>query len=108
MTSPSSSPSTRRRPGRIRPQVGAQPITRVHRYPILHQYVSVLCSSPSGALQVVGIDMCQPINKPQHNTSAYDITHLIVRRGQPFTITVTFDRQLGEGDDFQLEFLIGE
>uniref|UniRef100_A0A3Q3XGQ2 protein-glutamine gamma-glutamyltransferase n=1 Tax=Mola mola TaxID=94237 RepID=A0A3Q3XGQ2_MOLML len=56
---------------------------------------------------VMGIDMCQPVNKPQHNTSAYDITHLVIRRGQPFTVIVTFDRQLAESDDFQLEFLIG-
>ncbi|XP_039982997.1 coagulation factor XIII A chain-like isoform X2 [Xiphias gladius] len=51
--------------------------------------------------------MCQQINKPNHFTSAYDVENLVVRRGQEFVVRVTFSRPLTEGDEFQLEFLIG-
>ncbi|KAA8579607.1 hypothetical protein FQN60_006700, partial [Etheostoma spectabile] len=61
-------------------------------------------TSPS----VQNVDMCQQINKPQHNTSAYDTPNLVVRRGLEFQMKVTFDRPLAESDDFQLEFVIGE
>uniref|UniRef100_A0A3B4XS77 protein-glutamine gamma-glutamyltransferase n=1 Tax=Seriola lalandi dorsalis TaxID=1841481 RepID=A0A3B4XS77_SERLL len=47
------------------------------------------------------------INKPNHFTSAYDIENLVVRRGLEFVIRVTFNRPFAEGDDFQVEFLIG-
>ncbi|XP_034561741.1 coagulation factor XIII A chain-like [Notolabrus celidotus] len=61
----------------------------------------------AGGLAAVSVDMCQPINKPNHYTTAYDIPNLVVRRGQEFVIRVFFNRQLGQGDDFQVEFLIG-
>ncbi|XP_073344680.1 coagulation factor XIII A chain-like [Pagrus major] len=64
--------------------------------------------APAGqALTVQQIDMCQQVNKPNHYTGAYDIENLVVRRGQEFVIRVTFSRPLADGDDFQLEFLIG-
>eukprot|EP00064_Thunnus_orientalis_P021556 superscaffoldBa00006615_g21721 len=61
-----------------------------------------------GSLSVVdgGVDMCQQVNEPNHQTAAYDTPCLVVRRGQEFLMRVTFNRQLAEGDDFQLEFLI--
>ncbi|XP_036935017.1 coagulation factor XIII A chain-like [Acanthopagrus latus] len=63
---------------------------------------------PTGqALMVQQVDMCQQINKPNHYTTAYDTGNLVVRRGQEFVIRVTFSRPLADGDDFQLEFLIG-
>lgn len=58
-------------------------------------------------LSVNHVDMCQQINKPNHYTTAYDIQNLVVRRGQEFIMRVTFSRPLAQGDDFQLEFLIG-
>ncbi|XP_044195137.1 coagulation factor XIII A chain-like [Thunnus albacares] len=62
-----------------------------------------------GSLSVVdgGVDMCQQVNEPNHQTAAYDTPCLVVRRGQEFLMRVTFNRQLAEGDDFQVEFLIG-
>uniref|UniRef100_A0A671WSF6 Transglutaminase-like domain-containing protein n=1 Tax=Sparus aurata TaxID=8175 RepID=A0A671WSF6_SPAAU len=53
------------------------------------------------------VDMCQQQNKPNHYTTAYDTGNLVVRRGQEFVVRVTFSRPLADGDDFQLEFLIG-
>ncbi|KAM6971579.1 coagulation factor XIII A chain-like [Tautogolabrus adspersus] len=64
--------------------------------------------APGGAaLSVVHVDLCQQINKPNHNTVAYDIMNLVVRRGQEFLMRVTFNRPITQGDDFQVEFLIG-
>ncbi|XP_035538356.1 coagulation factor XIII A chain-like [Morone saxatilis] len=59
------------------------------------------------ALLVQRVDMCQQLNKPNHYTTTYDIQNLVVRRGQEFVVRVTFNRPLAQGDDFQLEFLIG-
>ncbi|XP_074550147.1 coagulation factor XIII A chain-like [Halichoeres trimaculatus] len=61
----------------------------------------------AGAIAVVNVDMCQPINKPNHNTTAYDNPNLVVRRGQEFLMRISFNRLLSQGDDFQVEFLIG-
>uniref|UniRef100_UPI0037E931ED coagulation factor XIII A chain-like isoform X1 n=2 Tax=Semicossyphus pulcher TaxID=241346 RepID=UPI0037E931ED len=64
--------------------------------------------APVGApLSVQNVDMCQPINKPDHRTTFYDIQNLVVRRGQEFVIRISFSRPLTQGDDFQIEFLIG-
>lgn len=62
----------------------------------------------SGQLAVQSIDMCQQVNKPNHYTTAYDTHNLVIRRGQEFIVRVTFNRPPAQGDDFQLEFLIGE
>lgn len=62
----------------------------------------------SEGLMVQQVDMCQQQNKPNHYTTAYDTGNLVVRRGQEFVVRVTFSRPLADGDDFQLEFLIGE
>lgn len=61
-----------------------------------------------GALSVESVDMCQQTNKANHYTTAYDTSNLVVRRGQEFIVRVTFNREVVPGDDFQLEFLIGE
>ncbi|CAJ1081527.1 coagulation factor XIII A chain-like [Xyrichtys novacula] len=61
----------------------------------------------AGSLAVMGVDMCQEINKPNHYTTAYDNPNLVIRRGQEFLMRITFNRPLGQGDDFQVEFLIG-
>uniref|UniRef100_A0A3Q1B203 protein-glutamine gamma-glutamyltransferase n=1 Tax=Amphiprion ocellaris TaxID=80972 RepID=A0A3Q1B203_AMPOC len=63
---------------------------------------------PGGApLSVENVDMSQQINKPKHYTTAYDTQSLVVRRGHEFMVRVTFNRELVQQDDFQLEFLIG-
>ncbi|KAK2859802.1 hypothetical protein Q5P01_004422 [Channa striata] len=58
-------------------------------------------------LSVQRVDMCLLTNKKNHNTSAYNIQNLVVRRGQEFIMKVTFSRPLTQTDDFQVEFMIG-
>uniref|UniRef100_A0A7N6AV21 Transglutaminase-like domain-containing protein n=1 Tax=Anabas testudineus TaxID=64144 RepID=A0A7N6AV21_ANATE len=58
-------------------------------------------------LSVQSVDMCLQINKSNHITSAYNNQNLVVRRGLEFIMKVTFNRPLTQGDDFQVEFLIG-
>lgn len=67
-----------------------------------------LYSSLSAPLSVQSVDMCLQINKSNHITSAYNNQNLVVRRGLEFIMKVTFNRPLTQGDDFQVEFLIGE
>uniref|UniRef100_A0AAQ5X2Q2 protein-glutamine gamma-glutamyltransferase n=1 Tax=Amphiprion ocellaris TaxID=80972 RepID=A0AAQ5X2Q2_AMPOC len=69
----------------------------------------VRTAPPSGGapLSVENVDMSQQINKPKHYTTAYDTQSLVVRRGHEFMVRVTFNRELVQQDDFQLEFLIG-
>ncbi|XP_054592136.1 coagulation factor XIII A chain [Nothobranchius furzeri] len=59
------------------------------------------------ALSVVGVNTRQDLNEGPHNTHDYVTNQLVVRRGQQFTIDVTFNRPLTPQDDFQVEFLIG-
>ncbi|MBN3308027.1 F13A factor, partial [Amia calva] len=48
------------------------------------------------------------INKKEHRTDMFVNENLIVRRGQPFQIKITFDREyVAEKDQFWVEFLIG-
>ncbi|XP_029385498.1 coagulation factor XIII A chain-like [Echeneis naucrates] len=61
----------------------------------------------AGSLSVQQVDMCLQMNKQTHYTSAYDINHLVVRRGLQFVIKVTFNQAPAGGEDFQLNFLIG-
>uniref|UniRef100_A0A3Q1J638 Transglutaminase-like domain-containing protein n=1 Tax=Anabas testudineus TaxID=64144 RepID=A0A3Q1J638_ANATE len=56
---------------------------------------------------LTSVDMCLQINKSNHITSAYNNQNLVVRRGLEFIMKVTFNRPLTQGDDFQVEFLIG-
>ncbi|KAL6097467.1 f13a1 [Pungitius sinensis] len=63
--------------------------------------------APGGELSVNGVDMMLQTNAQKHFTKNYEVPNLVVRRGQEFTVKVTFNRPLAEGDDFQLEFLIG-
>uniref|UniRef100_A0A8C2XPT6 protein-glutamine gamma-glutamyltransferase n=1 Tax=Cyclopterus lumpus TaxID=8103 RepID=A0A8C2XPT6_CYCLU len=60
-----------------------------------------------GSLAVQNVDMLRQRNSPKHFTNEYDIENLVVRRGQQFMMQVTFNRPLADGDDFQVEFLIG-
>lgn len=70
----------------------------------------VLCPvlPPSAPLDVQNINMCQDLNKPKHYTTDYNTPNLVVRRGQEFLMNVTFNRPLAQGDDFHIEFQIGE
>ncbi|NXI51557.1 TGM4 glutamyltransferase, partial [Chloroceryle aenea] len=59
-------------------------------------------------LQVTGIDFLKSQNCPQHHTDAYNIKNLVVRRGQPFNVQLSFSRELKASDKLALRFGIGE
>ncbi|NXD76986.1 TGM4 glutamyltransferase, partial [Halcyon senegalensis] len=63
---------------------------------------------PGTDLKVTGIDFLKSQNCPQHHTDAYNIKNLVVRRGQPFEIQVSFSRELQASDKLSLRFGIGE
>ncbi|XP_062335533.1 coagulation factor XIII A chain-like isoform X2 [Osmerus eperlanus] len=66
-----------------------------------------LVSDDISSLNVVTVDMLQQSNKVEHHTARYDSPQLIIRRGQEFFVSVTFNRPLSPTDKFQLEFMIG-
>ncbi|NXH11682.1 TGM4 glutamyltransferase, partial [Bucco capensis] len=59
-------------------------------------------------LKVSGIDFLKSENCPQHHTDAYNIENLVVRRGQPFQLQLSFSRELKASDKLALRFGIGE
>lgn len=50
--------------------------------------------------------MCEEINRAEHRTGLYRTPSLVVRRGQSFTMEVTFSRRVSP-DDITVEFFIG-
>ncbi|XP_044150376.1 protein-glutamine gamma-glutamyltransferase 4 isoform X1 [Bufo gargarizans] len=59
------------------------------------------------ALRVTNVDFLEKENGCQHNTTEFDNSHLIVRRGQPFRIKISFDREVTHRDKITLQFCIG-
>ncbi|XP_068008914.1 protein-glutamine gamma-glutamyltransferase 4 [Melanerpes formicivorus] len=59
-------------------------------------------------LKVTGIDFLKSKNCPQHHTDAYNIKNLVVRRGMPFQLQISFSRELKPSDKLALRFGIGE
>ncbi|KAK7115370.1 protein-glutamine gamma-glutamyltransferase K-like [Littorina saxatilis] len=65
-------------------------------------------------LGVKNVDFLVPENVTQHHTDEFDITELskpklVVRRGQPFNIRITFNREYDpQKDDLRLVFEIGQ
>ncbi|XP_005510703.2 protein-glutamine gamma-glutamyltransferase 4 [Columba livia] len=63
---------------------------------------------PGTDLKVTGIDFLKSQNCRQHHTDAYNIKNLVVRRGQPFQLELTFSRELRPTDKLSLRFGLGE
>ncbi|KAK3799550.1 hypothetical protein RRG08_019350 [Elysia crispata] len=62
----------------------------------------------SKAVTVTGVDFNKKRNGSDHHTSEYDIKDLVVRRGQPFTITIKTDRAVdAKCDVVVLQFSFG-
>ncbi|NXG70744.1 TGM4 glutamyltransferase, partial [Baryphthengus martii] len=59
-------------------------------------------------LKVTGIDFLKSENCPQHHTDGYNIKNLVVRRGQPFKVQLSFSRELQSSDKLALRFGMGE
>ncbi|NWW87319.1 TGM4 glutamyltransferase, partial [Rhynochetos jubatus] len=64
--------------------------------------------SPGANLEVTGIDFLKSQNCRLHHTDAYNIKNLVVRRGQPFQLQLSFSRELKATDKLALRFGIGE
>ncbi|KAM9332677.1 coagulation factor XIII A chain-like [Pholidichthys leucotaenia] len=84
-------------------------------------YYSRPTQPPASGLMVQYIDMMKYENERDHHTHQFrlycagddddddmDQLCLVVRRGQPFNVKVTFNRTLTSVDEFQLEFRIGQ
>ncbi|XP_074747705.1 protein-glutamine gamma-glutamyltransferase 4 [Strix uralensis] len=66
-------------------------------------------SNNSGSdLKVTGIDFLKSQNTLLHHTDEYNIENLVVRRGQPFLLQLSFSRELKAADKLSLRFGIGE
>ncbi|KAM9025292.1 protein-glutamine gamma-glutamyltransferase 4 isoform 1-T2 [Ara ararauna] len=63
---------------------------------------------PGSDLKVTGLDFLKSQNCRLHHTDAYNISNLVVRRGQPFQLQLTFSRELQAPDKLSLRFSIGE
>ncbi|XP_012943258.1 protein-glutamine gamma-glutamyltransferase K [Aplysia californica] len=64
--------------------------------------------APSKALAVGSLDLNKVKNGRDHHTGEYEVLDLVVRRGQPFTATVTFDRDVDkENDSVVVQFAFG-
>ncbi|KAM8967046.1 protein-glutamine gamma-glutamyltransferase 4 [Pelodytes ibericus] len=58
-------------------------------------------------LRTTNVNLLKSENARVHNTTEFDSQHLIVRRGQGFTLKISFDRQLTENDKVMLQFTVG-
>ncbi|XP_061320474.1 protein-glutamine gamma-glutamyltransferase 4 [Pezoporus flaviventris] len=63
---------------------------------------------PGSDLKVAGLDFLKSQNCRLHHTDAYNTSNLVVRRGQPFQLQLTFSRELQAPDKLSLRFSIGE
>ncbi|VDI23917.1 Hypothetical predicted protein [Mytilus galloprovincialis] len=59
-------------------------------------------------LKPKSVELQRSLNRQAHKTSLYEIPNLILRRGQSFDISITFDRTFSEADDeIVLRFVTG-
>ena len=69
---------------------------------------SVLLVS-DGQLKPRNVDFLRTKNRQEHRTSDYEIPNLIIRRGQQFDVSITFDRTFScQDDDLVLKFVTGK
>lgn len=54
---------------------------------------------PSDALKVMSLDLHLNQNRREHHTKEYDQTDLILRRGQAFTLSISFGREIDPTHD---------
>ncbi|NXG17956.1 TGM4 glutamyltransferase, partial [Grallaria varia] len=60
------------------------------------------------SLKATGVDLLKSQNAREHHTDGYNIKNLVVRRGQPFKVQVSLNRELKAADKLSLRFGIGE
>lgn len=59
-------------------------------------------------LQLSNVNLQQSTNATAHRTKDYDTTELVVRRGQSFSISVTFNRSVQSGDGLTITVETGK
>ncbi|KAL5021108.1 hypothetical protein ScPMuIL_000263 [Solemya velum] len=64
--------------------------------------------SNTEALKVSSVDLQAEKNRDAHHTEEYEMEGLIVRRGQSFCLSITFDREINKDEDILiLQFVFG-
>ncbi|XP_075068590.1 protein-glutamine gamma-glutamyltransferase 4 [Mixophyes fleayi] len=58
-------------------------------------------------LRTTKVDFLKQENASQHNTAEFDSPHLILRRGQEFTLKISFNREVTQKDKIFLQFTNG-
>lgn len=58
-------------------------------------------------LSVLDLDLCKSQNAAAHKTWMYNTDSVVLRRGAPFTLKITFNRPITNQDYFQIQFRIG-
>jgi transglutaminase 1 len=54
------------------------------------------------------VELSRTVNRHAHHTSSYEIPNLVVRRGQPFEMVITFERAFNTAEDsIVLKFVTG-
>ncbi|XP_056376555.1 protein-glutamine gamma-glutamyltransferase 4 isoform X1 [Hyla sarda] len=93
----------------------------VFHYPVSHlrRQINMNCPIPMEgkwntqvlytymALRATHVDFLKQDNASLHNTSEYDNSNLIVRRGQPFKLKISFDNQVTQRNKVTLQFTTG-
>lgn len=83
-----------------------RPVTRRKDIPEIAEHDS------SGSLMVKDVNLHVPENCKNHHTDQFYLAEnrsLVIRRGQPFMITITFNEEFDESKhDLKFKFLIGE
>ncbi|XP_055007177.1 coagulation factor XIII A chain [Boleophthalmus pectinirostris] len=64
-------------------------------------------SSSGSPLSVQDVDLMKSMNASAHRTAAYQTEALVIRRGDPFFLKLTFNRPIRDQDSFQVQFRIG-
>lgn len=71
-------------------------------------YVTISLCLLDGQLKPKSVDFFRRKNRQAHKTSDYEIQNLIIRRGQQFDISITFDRAFScQDDELVLKFVTG-
>ena len=69
---------------------------------------SSFSSSIASQLKPVTVDLHKDENREAHKTDDYEIQELILRRGQVFDVTLTFNRDYNPEDDIiVVQFVTG-
>ena len=76
---------------------------------VAYMLFTLCVSETETLLKAMNVNFHVRENKIAHHTSDYDMSELILRRGQPFDLTVAFNRPYDEStDQVVLQFATGK